>query len=219
MPLVLREGANRAYHEGIGSLIGLASLQRRFLANRGLVPDDADVDQTAQLLQEALNYIVFIPWSAGVMTRFEHALYAEELPADRWNATWWELVRKYQGVAPPSPRGEEYADPLTKTHINDDAAQYYDYALSNALLFQLHDHIARQILQQNPHDTDYWGSTAVGAFLRALMEPGASRPWREVLQETTGRELDARAMVEYFQPLYDWLVEQNRGRQHTLPEL
>ncbi len=219
VPLVLREGANRAYHEGIGSLIGLASLQRRFLANRGLVPADADVDQTAQLLQEALNYIVFIPWSAGVMTRFEHALYAEELPADRWNATWWELVRDYQGVAPPAPRGEDWADALTKTHINDDAAQYYDYALSNALLFQLHDHIARQILQQDPHDTDYWGSVAVGDFLRALMAPGASRPWREVLQETTGRELDARAMVEYFQPLYDWLVERNRGRKHTLPEL
>ncbi len=51
------------------------------------------------------------------------------------------------------------------------------------------------------------------------MAPGASRPWREVLRETTGRELDAAAMVDYFQPLYDWLVEQNRGRKHTLPEL
>jgi peptidyl-dipeptidase A len=218
VPLVLRAGANRAYHEGIGSLIGLASLQRRFLVNRGLVPADAEVDQIAQLLQEALNYVVFIPWSAGVMTRFEHELYAEQLPPDRWNARWWELVRQYQGVVPPAPRGEEYADALTKTHINNDAAQYYDYALSNALLFQLHDHIARDILQHDPHDTDYWGSAAVGTFLRDLMSPGASRPWREVLQETTGRQLDAQAMVEYFQPLYDWLVEQNQGRQHTLPE-
>ncbi len=217
VPLVLRGGANRAYHEGIGSLIGLASLQRRFLVNRGLVPADAEVDQIAQLLQEALNYVVFIPWSAGVMTRFEHELYAEQLPPERWNARWWELVRQYQGVVPPAPRGEEYADALTKTHINNDAAQYYDYALSNALLFQLHDHIARNILQQDPHDTDYWGSTGVGDFLRNLMSPGASRPWREVLQETTGRQLDAQAMVEYFQPLYDWLVAQNQGRKHTLP--
>ena len=159
----------------------------------------------------------FAPFAAGTMTRFEHALYAEDLSPDEFNATWWALVRDYQGVVPPEPRGEEWADALTKTHINDDAAQYYDYAIANALLFQMHDHIAREILGQDPHDTDYYGSTAVGDFLRALMTPGASRPWRDVLQETTGRELDAQAMVDYFQPLYDWLQEQNRGRDATLP--
>jgi peptidyl-dipeptidase A len=59
----------------------------------------------------------------------------------------------------------------------------------------------------------------VGDFLRSLMSPGASRPWRDILRETTGRELDGRAMVEYFEPLYRWLQQQNRGRQATLPDL
>jgi peptidyl-dipeptidase A len=219
VPLVLRGGANRAYHEGIGSMIGLASGQRRFLVNRGLAPGEARVDSLQQLLLEALNYVVFIPFSAGTMTRFEHALYVDSLPPDRFNATWWDLAARYQGVAPPGPRDEQWADGLTKTHINDDPAQYYDYALSNALLFQLHDHIARKILRHDPHDTDYWGSGEAGDFLRSLMAPGASRPWRTVLQETTGRDLDAQAMLEYFRPLQEWLVEQNRGRQHTLPDL
>ncbi len=75
-----------------------------------------------------------------------------------------------------APRDERWADGLTKTHINDDPAQYYDYALSYALLFQLHDHIARQILHQDPHDTDYYGSREVGDFLRRLMAPGATPP-------------------------------------------
>jgi peptidyl-dipeptidase A len=219
VPIVLREGANRAYHEGIGSMIGLASLQRRFLEGRGVVPATAKVDSMGQLLQEALAYVVFIPFAAGTMTRFEHALYADRLSPDRFNATWWEVVRKYQGIVPPAPRGERWADALTKTHINDDPAQYYDYALSYALLFQLHDHIARQILHQDPHDTDYFGHREVGDFLRRLMAPGATRPWRETLRETTGRELDARAMVEYFEPLYQWLKQQNHGRKATLPEL
>jgi peptidyl-dipeptidase A len=183
------------------------------------VPADAEVDAIAQLLQEALNYIVFMPFSAGTMTRFEHALYAEGLPADRFNAKWWELVRRYQGVVPPGPRGEEYADAITKTHISDDPGQYYDYAISYALLFQLHEHIAREILRQDPHDTDYWGSMETGDFLRQIMAPGMSRSWRDVLQETTGRGLDAQAMVEYFQPLYEWLVEGNAGREATLPNL
>jgi peptidyl-dipeptidase A len=219
VPLVLRSGANRAYHEGIGSMMGLASLQRRFLAGRGLVAPTVQVDSMAGLLQEALGYVVLVPFGAGTMTRFEHALYAEDLPADRFNAKWWELARKYQGIVPPAPRGERWADALTKTHINDDPAQYYDYALSYALLFQLHDHIARQLLHQDPHDTDYYGHREVGDFLKRIMAPGASRPWRDVLKETTGRELDGKAMVEYFAPLYQWLQQQNQGRKATLPEL
>jgi peptidyl-dipeptidase A len=219
VPFVLRSGANRAYHEGVGSMMGLASLQRRFLAGRGLVAPAAQVDRMAGLLQEALGYVVLIPFGAGTMTRFEHALYVENLPADEFNAKWWELARRYQGIVPPGPRDERWADALTKTHINDDPAQYYDYALSYALLFQLHDHVAREILHQDPHDTDYYGHREVGDFLKRLMAPGASRPWRDVLKETTGRELDGKAMVEYFAPLYRWLQEQNRGRKATLPEL
>jgi len=219
VPLVLRDGANRAYHEAIGSMIGLAASQRQFLVNRGLAPADAEVDRIALLLREALNHVVFIPWSAGVMTRFERSLYADELPPEAFNATWWDLVRRYQGIVPPSPRGEQYADAMTKTHINDDPAQYYDYALSEALLFQMHDHIAREILEQDPHDTDYFGNEGVGEFLNDLMEPGASRPWQEVLERTTGRALDAQAMVDYFQPLYEWLQQQNEGRTHTLQDM
>ena len=219
VPIVLREGANRAFHEAFGSMIGLASLQRRFLADRGLVPPTAQVDTMAQLLKEALQFVVFIPFSAGTMTRFEHALYVEHLPADRLNAKWWDLVRTYQGIVPPTPRDESFADGLTKTHINDDPAQYYDYALSFALLIQMHEHIAQDILHQNAHDTDYYGHREAGDFLRKIMAPGASRPWREVLEESTGRALDAQRMVEYFRPLEAWLRRQNRGRAATLPEL
>ncbi len=217
VPLLMREGANRAYHEAIGSMIGFAAGQPAFLQDRGLAPKGAKVDAMKQMLAEALNYVVFIPFSAGTMTQFEHALYTDKLPPDQFNAKWWELAAKYQGIAPPTKRDETYADGLTKTHINDDPAQYYDYALSYALLFQMHDHIARQILKQDPHNTDYYGSKATGDFLRTLMAPGASRDWRDVLKETTGHSLDAQAMVDYFKPLYDWLVEQNKGRKATLP--
>lgn len=218
IPLVLRRGANRAYHEGLGSMIGMAAQQRRFLVDRGLASPEARVDEMRQLLKEALDFVVFIPWSAGVMTRYEKALYADDLPADELNAYWWGLKRRYQGIAAPSPRGEEYTDAASKTHITDDAAQYYDYALSYALLFQLHRHIAGEILGQDPHDTDYYGHPAVGELLRRIMAPGATRPWREVLRETTGRELDAEAMVEYFRPLLEWLRQENRGRRYALPE-
>ncbi len=219
VPILLRGGANRAFHEGIGTMIELAAAQRAFLVRRGLMPEGGERDQIPQLLAEALDHIVFIPWSVGVVTRFEHALYSKGLPPDKFNETWWDLKRRYQGIVPPVPRDEEYADALAKTHISDDPAQYYDYALSTALLFQFHEHIAKEILKQDPHNTNYYGSKAVGNFLRQIMSPGATRPWRSILKETTGGELNAQAMMEYFQPLHDWLVEQNRGRTHTLPEM
>lgn len=218
VPLLLRAGANRAYHEGIGTMMQIAAGQRRFLVDRGLAPANAHVDLIAQELKEALNLVVIMPFASGVMTHWEHDVYANNLPADQFNARWWEYVKKYQGIVPPEPRDESYCDACTKTHITDDPAQYYDYALSTALLVQLHLHIARDILHQDPHDTDYYGSRATGDFLRSLMRTGESRPWRDVLRETTGRPLDAQAMVEYFAPLYEWLKVQNQGRTETLPD-
>ncbi len=217
-PILLRNGANRAYHEAMGSLMGLASLQKPFLVGRGLVSKDAQVNQIQALLAEALNYVVFIPFSAGTMPHFEHELYGKKLPKDQYNRVWWELVRKYQGIVPPTTRGEEFCDACTKTHINDDAAQYYDYALSYVLLFQLHDHIATKILKQDPHTTNYYGNKQVGDFLRTLMRPGSSRDWRVLLKEKTGEELNAGAMLRYFEPLVGYLKKVNTGRKYTLPE-
>jgi peptidyl-dipeptidase A len=219
VPPLLREGANRGYHEAIGTMIGMAAMQKPFLEGRGLAPKATKIDQTQALLKEALNYVVFTPFAAGTMTRFEYDLYENNLPRERYNKRWWELARKYQGIVPPAPRGEEYCDACTKTHINDDAAQYYDYAIANVLLFQLHDHIARKILKQDPHATNYYGSRAVGDFLRKIMRPGSSRDWRAVLKEATGEELSARAMLRYFEPLTSYLKKVNAGRKYTLPEI
>lgn len=223
VPPLLREGANRAYHEAIGSLMGLAAMQPRFVAAVGLDATGSATGGAADpmqlLLKEALNYVVFIPWSTGTMTRFEHELYADELDPGRWNERWWELAGRYQGIAPPEPRDERWCDAATKTHVNDDPAEYYDYALSYVLLFQLHDHIARRLLDEDPRDTSYYGREEVGAFLTEIMRPGASVDWRELLIRSTGRDLTAEPMLEYFAPLLDWLREENRGRRHTLAEL
>jgi peptidyl-dipeptidase A len=218
VPPLLRAGANRAFHEAVGSMMGLAALQKPFLANLQLIQPNTQTDETRELLKEALNYIVFIPFAAGVMTEFEHDLYANALSADQFNKRWWELSQKYQGMVPPSPRGEEYCDAASKTHINNDPAQYYDYALSYALLFQLHNHIATNILKQSPKATNYYGNKEVGNFLKTILSPGSSRDWRELLKESTGKELNAEAMLNYFQPLMVYLKEVNKGRKYTLPE-
>ncbi len=219
VPILLRGGANRAYHEAIGSMLGLAAMQKPFLENLDLVPEGVETDETKTLLKEALNYIVFIPFSAGTMTHFEHDLYVDSIPETEFNKKWWEYVNSFQGIAAPNERGEEYCDAASKTHINNDAAQYYDYALSYVLLFQFHNHIAENILMQDPRATNYYGNTEVGKFLHDVLSPGATRDWRELLKETTGEDINAKAMLNYFAPLMDYLREVNEGRIHTLPEM
>ncbi|TAH39082.1 MAG: peptidase [Bacteroidetes bacterium] len=219
VPYLLREGANRAYHEALGSMFGLAAMQKPFAAGLGLIDPNAPLDETKQLLKDALNYVVFIPWSTGTMSVFEHELYAKNLPPDQWNRRWWEIVKQYQGIVPPTERGEDYCDPATKTHINDDPAQYYDYALSYILLFQLHDYISKNILKQDVHATNYFGNKEIGKFIEGIMKPGSSVDWRKLLKDKTGEDMSARAMLEYFQPLMEWLKKENQGRKYTMPEI
>ncbi len=212
VPVTLRQGANRAFHEAIGDLIAIAARQVPYLKEIGVLPKDAKIDKTAWLLNEALdNAVVFIPWSAGTMSHWEHDFYDHNLSPDQYNARWWEYVAKYQGIDPPSPRSEEYCDAATKTHINDNPAQYYNYTLAFLIKYQLHTYIAKNILHQDPHDCNYYGNKQVGAWLWDLLKLGSTRDWRQVIKEKTGEEISSKAMLEYFAPVMEYLQKENAG--------
>jgi peptidyl-dipeptidase A len=167
-------------------------------------------------LREALRYVPLVSWSGGTMTQFERDIYRDKLPPERWNKHFWDLCAQWQGIAPPSPRDERWCDAAADTGIVDAPGDAYDHALACVLLFQVHDHIARRILYEDPHDTDYWGRREVGDYLKSILRFGATVDWRVKLREKTGYDLSARAMVDYFEPLRKWLVEQNKGRKGTL---
>lgn len=212
VPPILREGANRAFHEAIGELARLASQQTPYLHKTGVLPEKVNPDSRAWLLQSALDSMVFLPFAAGTMTHFEHDLYEQELPAGEWQKRWWDYVARYQGVAPPTGRPDDLCDACTKTHINDDPGQYYDYALASLIKFQLHDHICTKILKQDVRACDYSGQRAVGDFLRGILSVGATRDWRAVIKEATGQEISPRPMMAFYEPLLDDLAQKNAGR-------
>ncbi len=213
VPLLLREGANRGFHEGIGELISIASHQEPYMRQIGLLTSDIKIDKIKWLLNEALENVVFMPWSTGVMTHFEYDLYETDLPQDEFNKRWWEYVEKYQGIVPPAPRGEEFCDAASKTHINNDPAQYYDYAVAKLLQYQFHGHISKNILKSDLHDANYMSSKAVGDYLQSILSVGNTQDWRKLLKEKTGEDLSARAMLEYYAPLMDFLQKENEGRE------
>jgi peptidyl-dipeptidase A len=216
VPILLRSGACRAFHEAIGELISLASMQRPYLAQLGLLTPAAAADAQRNgprwLLNQALtgSNIVAQPFAWGVMTGWEHDFYEHDLPPDRMNARWWELARQHQGIAPPEPRSEKFCDPATRMH---NPAAYYDFAICSLIVYQLHMYIARNILKEDPHNCNYFGRRDVGEYLRALLSLGATRDWREILRDFTGESLSPRAMLEYYEPLLPFIRDINRGRE------
>jgi peptidyl-dipeptidase A len=213
VPMVLRTGASPAFHEGFAGLGEVASRQTPYLISLGLLPKNTKANDIMPLLKDALATVPFMFWASGTMTHWEADLYAHDLPADQFNARWWEYVEKYQGVEPPSPRGEEFCDAATKTHINDTPAYYFSYAIATVIQYQVHDYIARQILKQDPRNCNYAGHKEVGAFLDGMQRYGATRDWRSILREATGEDLSTRAMMDYYKPLMTWLEKQNKGRK------
>jgi peptidyl-dipeptidase A len=214
VPMLLRLGANPAFHEGMGELISLAAGQVPYLQTVGILPPDFKANENDFLLNDALqgSGVPFIFWASGTMTHWEADVYAHNLPPEQWNARWWKYVRDFQGVEAPTERGEEFCDAATKTHINDTPCYYYSYAIASVLKFQFNDHIARKILHQPPQHCNYANNKAVGDFLHKVMAKGATEDWRKVLKEATGEDLSTRAMADYFKPLMTWLQQQNQNR-------
>ena len=209
---LLRLGAAPGFHEGVGELISLASSQVPYFQSRGVLPHEFNADKTAFLLDDALaRSVPFIYFSCGTMPHWEADIYARNLPPDQWNARWWKYVSEFQGIEPPSPRGEEFCDAATKTHINDTPAYYYNYAFATVFKFQLHDYIARKILHQPPQSCNYADNKEVGAWLNNILKKGGTEDWRKVLKEATGEDISTRAMMEYFKPL-DGLARRTKQR-------
>jgi peptidyl-dipeptidase A len=212
VPFLLREGANRAFHEAIGELAKLASQQTPYLVKVGVMPADKVPNPTGWLLQSGLESVVFTAFSAGTMSHFERDLYENELPPSEWQKKWWEYVGTFQGVIAPNARPDDLCDACTKTHLTDDPASYYDYALATLIKFQLHDHICTKILKQDVRACDYSGSKAVGDFLRGILSKGATRDWRTVIKDATGEAISPRALMSFYAPLVAELEKRNAGK-------
>ena len=105
VPFLLREGANRAFHEAVGELAKLASEQTPYLVKVGVMPAGKEPDPTGWLLQSALG-LDRVP---ALLGRHDEPLRARPLrggAAARPSGSkrWWDYVADFQGVVPPARR-------------------------------------------------------------------------------------------------------------------
>jgi Angiotensin-converting enzyme len=101
-----------------------------------------------------------------------------------------------------SPRNERWWEYVSKTHLNDTPAYYYNYAVATVLKFQVNDYIARKILHQPPQSCNYAGNKEVGGWLYNIMKKGDTENWRKVLEDATGENLSTRRDGRIFQAAY-----------------
>src|SRR2546426_769732 len=211
-PYLFQSGANDGFHEAIGDAIAL-SVTPEYLQRIGLLDSlPSAASDTAMLLRIALAKIAFLPFGLGV-DRWRWGVFAGDITPDHYNAAWWDLKHRYQGVAEPVARSERDFDPAAKYHVAANVP-YIRYFIARILQFQFHRSWCRAAGWTGPlYRCSVYGNAAAGRQLARMLAAGQSKPWQEILSDATGeRQMDATAMVDYFHPLVAWLERQNQGK-------
>ena len=212
-PLLFRGSANDGFHEALGDTVAL-SVTPGYLKQIGLLDKVPGAEGDLGLLMKmALDKVAFFPW-ALLVDQWRWQVFAGEISPENYNAAWWELRNKYQGVKAPVARSEADFDPGAKYHVASNVP-YTRYFLAHILQFQIFRALCKDAGYTGPlHRCSFYGNKKVGAKLKKMMEMGQSRPWPDALEAVTGqREMDATAVLEYFAPLKKWLDEQNKNRK------
>ncbi|MGB6500728.1 MAG: M2 family metallopeptidase [Thermoplasmata archaeon] len=210
-PVLFRDSAHDGFHEAIGDAVAL-SITPEYLVRIGLLDSAPSAEgDIGLLLERALEKVAFLPFGLAV-DKWRWEVFSGKIPPREYNRSWWDVRGEYQGVAPPSPRGEDEFDAGAKYHVPANVP-YMRYFLAHILQFQFHRALVRAAGASGPlHRATIHGSVEAGRRLNAMLEMGMSREWPDALEALTGeRRMSASALLEYFAPLQRWLAEQNRG--------
>ncbi|XP_048006690.1 angiotensin-converting enzyme-like isoform X1 [Leguminivora glycinivorella] len=217
LPVIYRAGANPGFHEAIGDVIALSVSSPKHLRVVGLLKDETDDDESEinQLFKMGLDKIVFLPF-AYLLDLFRYAVFRGFTTQRDYNCHFWQLREALQGVEPPVTRTEADFDPAAKYHVAADV-EYMRYYVSYIIQFQFHRALCQIAGEYVPGDPDkmlskcdIYNSTKAGEALGKMLQMGSSRPWPDAMQALTGqRHMDASGLMEYFQPLYEWLKKEN----------
>lgn len=213
-PPLFQDGAHDGFHEGIGDTITL-SLTPAFMQQLGLIEEAGDSSESVinTQMQMALDKVAFLPFGK-LIDEWRWRVFSGEIAPENYNAAWWDLRTRYQGIAAPVARSESDFDAGAKYHIPANTP-YTRYFLAHIMQFQFQRALCDAAGFEGPlHECSIYGSKEAGAKLEAMLAAGSSQPWQDSLEMLTGtREMDASALVEYFTPLMGWLETQNEGQQ------
>ena len=215
LPSVFEGGANDGFHEAVGDLLTL-SITPHYLNQIGFITEEeakvASQDSIALLMQQALEGVVAIPWTL-MLDRWRAGVFDGTTAREDLNSSWWDLRKEYQGISSPVSRDKDAFDPGAKYHIPANTP-YTRYYLARILQYQFHESLCKQIGHEGPlHECSIYNNELAGERLRAMLSLGQSKDWQTALEALTGsRELSGKSLLNYYQPLKEWLDEKNADR-------
>ncbi len=213
LPPLFQTGAHDGFHEAIGDTIVLAMtpqyLQSINLVGEQQVSNEALINSQMRM---ALAKVSFLPFGL-MIDRWRWGVFDGSIQPGNYNTAWWNLKAQYQGVAPTTPRSEEFFDPGAKYHVPGNTP-YTRYFLSHVLQFQFYKALCDAAGYKGPlYACSFYGNKVAGQKFQAMLAKGASQPWQQTMKEITGGEkMDAAAVLEYFAPLQTWLKKENEGQ-------
>jgi peptidyl-dipeptidase A len=215
-PPLFDDSANDGFHEAVGDTIAL-SVTPAYLKRIGLIDEVPPLsDDISYLLEKSLEKVAFLPFGL-VIDKWRWEVFSGQIKPEEYNKAWWELKRKYQGVAPPVARTEADFDPGAKYHVPANVP-YARYFLADIYQFQFHRALCKTSGVEGPlNRCSIYGNKEAGEKLNRMLSMGKSKPWPEALEVLTGqREMDATALADYFAPLKTWLDEQNKKNGYAV---
>lgn len=183
LPYLLRRPAHTFVTEGMAILSGRQVREPEWLGGIAGVEDVAEPEEIARA--PIVQSLLFTRWGL-VMVHFERALYAD--PEGDLDALWWELVESFQQVrAPADPPPGAWA---AKIHVAAAPVYYQNYLLGELLASQLAATLRESCGSIVSED-------AGEILIERLFHPGNLLRWDALIEEATGRPLQAADHAAY----------------------
>lgn len=198
LPYLLRTPSEPFLQEGVASFFGSMAGYSNWVLSMGLF----SLGQTQQMQSSYLEKfrrteIMEMRW-ALFLYAFEKSLYTSTGDAATVEENWHRLAETYMHFSTSTASfsanwaAEAYFSLTSVSTHNTFLGQLY----ASQLLDWFCNHCARA---GTPQDPDLVGFEQVGKHLHSrLFHAGASRPWTELVRETTGDALSAEAWIRNF---------------------
>ncbi|CAD5215166.1 unnamed protein product [Bursaphelenchus okinawaensis] len=208
-PLVLRDAPSPSLSMAVAGAFGILAQNTDYLKSQKLVAPEYRLEQfnlINKLYREALSSFVKLPFSI-VADEWRYEVFNESTTSEKWGESWWMLRNKYQGVAAPSGVDQAKFDPFVAPEIIQQHAPASRHIVTYVAQFQ----ILKALCGANSTLSESCVPEKNSAEkLIDIMKKGASISWLDALEQITGqRKLDAQPMLNYYEPLLDWLRRAN----------
>lgn len=208
--LLFREAASPVITDAIAAAFAHLSTNPHYLYSQKLVPSSyleiKDPVIINKLYKESLESFTKIPYAVAA-DNWRYELFEGKIKQNEQNDRWWQIRNKYEGVRAPQPYNTSNLDALIHDSILQEQNPATKQLISYVLKFQILKALCPEgtILSEGcilSEDTT--------EKLREAMKHGSSITWIKALEIITGKgELDAAPLLDYYEPLINWLRNTN----------